>query len=226
MDKRRNLYLGLDTETCNGMKNDLSQSLCYDIGWAIVDRKSNVYKKRSFVVLETFFGMTDLMQSAYYAEKIPRYIWDINHNLREVASIKEIYYALREDCQEYNIKAIFAHNARFDVNALNNTIRYITKSEKRFFLPYGIPIWDTMKMAQDVIATQKTYQRFCIDNGYMTNHAEPRPRITAEVLYKYIAGQHNFIESHTGLEDVLIEQEIFSHCWRQHKPMRKSVWGD
>lgn len=226
MDRRRNYYICLDTETCNTFNKDMTQAICYDIGWAVCDKSGNVYKTRSFIVLETFFGMQDVMQSAYYAEKIPRYIHDINFRTREVATLMDIYYTLREDCKEYGVKAIFAHNARFDVRALNNTIRYITKSEKRYFFPYGIPIWDTMKMAQDVIATQKTYRNFCEANAYMTNHAEPKPRITAEILYRYIAGQHNFIESHTGLEDVLIEKEIFSICMRQHKRMRKGVWGD
>jgi hypothetical protein len=46
----------------------------------------------------------------------------------------------------------------------------------------------------------------------MTNHQTPRPRLTAEVLYRYITGDNSFIESHTGLEDVTIEKEIFLKC--------------
>jgi hypothetical protein len=58
----------------------------------------------------------------------------------------------------------------------------------------------------------------------MTNHATPRPRATAEILYRYISGEDNFIESHTGLEDVMIEKEIFAKCMAQHKPMRKKLF--
>ena len=43
MDKRINYLIGLDTETCNGIltndKLDLSQSIVYDIGWTITDKK-------------------------------------------------------------------------------------------------------------------------------------------------------------------------------------------
>ena len=39
MDKRIKYLMGIDTETCNGIvtddKLDLSQSIVYDIGWAI-----------------------------------------------------------------------------------------------------------------------------------------------------------------------------------------------
>jgi len=52
-----------------------------------------------------------------------------------------------------------------------------------------------------------------------------RPRATAEILYKYISGDIDFAEDHTGLEDVLIEKEIFAKCVRQHKKMRKTAFA-
>ena len=60
VDKRKKYLIGIDTETCNGLvdengKVDLSQSLVYDIGWQVVDKKGKVYKKRSFVADQYFF---------------------------------------------------------------------------------------------------------------------------------------------------------------------------
>ena len=55
----------------------------------------------------------------------------------------------------------------------------------------------------------------------MTNHATPRPRLTTEVLYRYITGDLQFEESHTGLEDVMIEKDILAYCFRQHKKMNR-----
>ena len=42
-------------------------------------------------------------------------------------------------------------------------------------------------------------------------------------IYK-ITNNVDFTESHTGLEDVLIEKEIFVKCIRQHKKMKRSPW--
>lgn len=228
MDRRKSYFIGLDTETCNGIgvdngKVDLSSSLVYDIGWAIVDKKGNVYATRSYVVDEIFLQCFDYMRSAYYSEKIPNYIRELAEGKRKIATIYEIREQLKADCEEWNIKAIFCHNARFDVNALNNTMRYKTSSKYRYFLPYGVEIWDSLKMCK-VISDQKGYQIFCEDNGYMTNHKTPRPRQTAEILYRYISGEDNFIESHTGLEDVLIETKIFAECFRKHKKMEKNLY--
>lgn len=228
MDKRIKYLMGLDTETCNGLmvddKLDLSQSIVYDIGWAICDKKGRIYKTRSFLIYEVFVAMKDVMESAYYAEKIPMYWEQVTSGQRRLVRFQTMYNIFWEDIKEYGVSAIFAHNARFDHKALTNTIRWITKSKKRFFFPRNIEIWDTLKMARQTIGKQKSYKRWCIRNEYMTNHKKPQVRLTAEILYRYITGNNDFIESHTGLEDVIIETKIMVHCFRQHKKMDKLLF--
>lgn len=225
---RRKFLIGLDTETCNGImvneKLDLNCSLVYDLGWAVVDKYGEVYKEQSFVIFETFVGMKDVMQSAYYAEKIPQYWEDIKSGKRKLVTFQTARKALLSDMKEFKTNIVFAHNASFDLRALNTTYRYITKSKYRYFFRWGTEIWDTLKMSQDTICKQKSYIEYCKRNGYMTKHKTPRPRATAEILYRYLTGNENFDESHTGLEDVLIEKEILKHCFRQHKKMKKNVF--
>ena len=113
-----------------------------------------------------------------------------------------------------------AHNARFDLQACNNIQRWTTKSKYRYFFPKGIEIWDSLKASRSVIAKMPTYQKFCKKHGYMTKHKKPQVKLTAETLYKFITKNTNFSESHTGLEDVLIELEIYKYCKRQKKKMQ------
>lgn len=229
IDRRRKYIIGLDTETCNGImqengKLDLSQSLVYDIGWQVTDKHGNVYVKRSFCIYEIFVDMKDAMKSAYYAKKIPMYWEQIQSGQRTLARFFTIWKIFKEDCENYNISAVFAHNASFDFRALNNTIRYITKSSKRFFFQYGLPIWDTLKMARQTYGKEKSYRRFCEKYGYMTNHEVPQVRLTAEILYRYITGDNDFIESHTGLEDVEIETQIFCAIMKKHRKIDKNLF--
>ena len=219
IDKRKSYYVTFDTETANG----LDDPIVYDLGFAVVDKKGNVYEKHSFVIYETFCGMKDLMKSAYYADKLPQYKEQIESGERKLVRFSTAKKIFNEVCKKYNVKAIMAHNARFDYRSTATTQRYLTKSKYRFFLPYGIELWDTLKMAQDTICRQWTYKEWCYNNGYVTKNG--RPRATAEILYKYITGNEQFKESHTGLEDVLIEKEIFAHCVAQHKPMRKKCFA-
>ncbi len=218
MDRRITYYLTIDTETCNS----LEQPLVYDIGGCIHDKRGNVYETFSFVIYETFVGMKEVMSSAYYSEKLPMYEQDIAGGTRKMVRFSTARRHIHELCEKYNVRAIIAHNMRFDCNALNTTQRYLTKSKYRYFFPYGIELWDTMRMAQDTFCQEKMYKRYCLDNGYVTRNNQPRK--TAEILYRYITGNHNFIENHTGLEDVLIEKEIFSACMGKHKKMRKALF--
>lgn len=216
----RKYIMVLDTETANGLmvndKLDLSCSLVYDIGFTVVDKKGRVYCQKSMAIREIFCGMADVMKSAYYAEKLPKYWEDIKAGRRNLVNFMTARRIVLEVMKEYNIQTVSAHNARFDVNALNNTIRYITKSDKRFFFPYGIEIWDTYKGAVNTICKQKGYIRFCERNGYMTKHKTPKVRATAEILYRYLSGDNNFIEEHQGLDDTTIEAKILTQILRQH----------
>ena len=218
MDKRKSYYLTIDTETCN----DLDCPLVYDIGGCVHDKKGNVEEAFSFVIYETFVGMSDVMTSAYYADKIENYEDDLHNGMRKMVSYLTAKMYIKELCEKYNIKAIIAHNMRFDYLATATTQRYLTKSKYRYFLPYGIPLWDTMKMAQDTICQEWGYKVWCEENGYLTKNGKVRK--TAEILYRYISGMNDFVESHTGLEDVMIEKEIFSACIAKHKKMTKNAF--
>lgn len=226
MDKRIKARIVIDTETCPCDKelNAVipSNMWFYDCGWAVVDKRGNVYKTRSFVNRDIFCGEKDLMNSAYYAKKIPMYWEQIKSGERVLASYYEIHKAFLDDVAEFEVEEIYAHNMRFDYGTLNNTARWITKSKYRYFFPYGVKICDTLKMSRDVLGNMPTYSHFCEDNGFLTKNG--KPRFTAEIIYKFITKDLDFVESHTGLEDVLIEKEILAYCYRQHKKMRKELW--
>lgn len=221
IDRRKNYYLVVDTETANTNGDNMQDPLVYDIGGAIVDKKGVVYETFSFIIYDVFYNMRSLMKSAYYADKIPAYQTQIDNKERKVVTFFTAKKHIKNICEKWNVKSIIAHNMCFDYKATNQTQRYLTKSKYRYFFPYGIELWDTQKMAHDTICKQKGYIEWCKENGYMTKHKKPRPQEKAEVIYRYITGDDDFIESHTGLEDVLIEKEIFAHCIRQHKAMTK-----
>ena len=217
---KKHYYLVIDTETTGPLEN----AIVYDLGGAIIDRHGNVYETFSFVIKELWHDNWEMLKSAHYANKLPNYLKELIEDKRQLVTYYQAKKHIEKLCEEYNIKAIMAHNAMFDYNAVRNTQKFKTNGKYSTFLPYEIEVWDTMKMARDVIVTKKSYQKFCLENGYMTNHSTPRPQASAEVLYRFISGNNDFIESQTGLEDVLIEKEIFAYCVRQHKKMRKALF--
>lgn len=215
IDNRKSYYLILDTETTNNFDNPLM----YDIGGCVCDKKGKVMETFSFVIYEIYVQNKDLMKIAYYFDKIPMYDNQIKESSRKIVTLLTAKKHIDNLCNKYHIKAIIAHNMPFDYKSTNGTNRYITKSKYRYFLPYGIPVWCSLKMAQSTVCKQKSYIAWCKKYGYITKNG--RVKATAEILYRYITGDNSFVESHTGLEDVLIEKEIFYWCMRQHKKMTK-----
>ena len=225
MDKRVNYKIVLDTETCPLEQTDEVtpwNMFVYDIGWAIVDKRGKVYKTQSFINADIFLDEKELMKSAYYSEKIPKYWEDIKSGIRQLRSFYNIRKQLLADIAEYGVKEIYAHNMRFDYGTLQNTQRWLTKSKYRYFFPKGIEICDTLKMARQVLTDSKMYRVWCEQNGYITKNNQCR--FSAEVLYRYITGNDDFIESHTGLEDVMIEKDILAYCYSRHKKMVRQLW--
>ena len=219
IDKRRNYGIILDTETAG----TLEEPLFYEIGWIITDSKGRYYKEREFINKDVFYGMYELMKTCYYHEKLPEYINRIRAHEIEVKTTYEIWRIFMNDIKEYNVKFVCAHNMPFDYRATKNTKEVTTEGKYKFFMPYYVELWDTMRMAEGAILTKESYKRFCDENDYKT--ARGQYRKTAEILYRFISGDNDFIESHTALDDVKIERVIFEYCVKQHKKMRKNAFN-
>ena len=217
---RNHKYILIDTETANGLDNPL----CYNIAWKVIDRVGNVYAEGNYINRDIFFGMRDLMETAYYANKIPQYLDQIAAGEIKVASWYEIKKIFRDMCEAYNVRAIIAHNARFDYRSCTTTQRYETASKYRYFFPKGVEVWDTLTMARDVMGKRPTYKKWCENNGYVLKNGQPR--LTAEILYRYISQMPDFEEEHKAMEDVNIECVIFWYLTSRKKAMRRKCFRD
>ena len=217
IDKRKKYIMVLDVETTNnimekGAKND---GLVYDIGFVICDKKGNIYAKRSFAIKE-IFDWKELMATAYYKNKLPKYYERLKQKKMEKISIWEARKRIAKAIEFFNIQEVYAYNANFDYTTLNNTVRYLSGSGCRWFLPYGVEICDIWHIACQTICKQKTFQYENIrneNNNLITN---------AERVYSYCE-QINFTEDHTGLEDAIVESQILARCLKSHLKIDKNI---
>lgn len=210
-------YLMLDTETTN----ELECPFCYDIGFSAITDNGKVLEKHSYVVADIFLDK-ELMSSAYFVEKIPQYWEDIKSGKRLLRKWSTIRAIVRDVMAQYGITTIIAHNMRFDYCSTNTTQRYLTCSKWRYFFPYGTKFACTLKMAREVFGKDETYIKFCEEHEYTTIYG--KPRFTAEILYRYLTNNLDFVESHTGLEDVEIEMEILLACKERMPDIDGLLW--
>lgn len=191
VDKRKKYIMVLDVETTNNImeKDTPNDGLVYDLGFTIIDKKGNVYAKRSFAIAD-IFDWKELMATAYYKNKLPKYYEKLAKGEMEKVTIWNARKRVKKAIEYFNISEVWAYNASFDYTTLNNTVRYLSGSMCRWFLPFGVQVYDIWNVACQVLGTQKTFQWENIrnqNNNLITN---------AERMFGYCE-QFEFQEEHT-----------------------------
>lgn len=219
IDRRKKYIIILDVETTNnqiGVKGAPNDGLVYDLGFTVADKQGNVYAKRSFAIKE-IFDWKELMDTAYYKNKLPKYYEKIKKGEMKKVSIWEARKSIKSAMEYFNITEVYAFNANFDYTTLNNTVRYLSGSACRWFFKYGTKICDIWHIACQTLGLQKTFQWENVRNAngnLITN---------AERMYAYLSQDFDFEEEHTGLADALIETQILARCFKTHKSIDKSI---
>jgi hypothetical protein len=210
---RKQNFLLLDVETAGGLGNPL----IYDLGFAIVNREGEVLEKHSFLIKEIFNEPT-LMNSAYYAEKIPSYVNELKNSKHKLVPFAYAIKVMMNAAKAHNVETVSAYNLAFDLRALNSTSKYLKGKGFTFYNKIQLCIWS---LACEVLFTQKTYQKVARREGWVSQAGNVKT--SAEMAFRYITGDYNFIEEHKGLSDVLIEAQILAKCIRQKKKVKSGV---
>ena len=136
---KKKMFMVVDTETCtcafaneiaNGdpekkKKIAIAKPLVYDIGWTICDRQGNIYDRKQFLIAETF-AVPQIFNTAYYADKRPRYLEMLNRGETTIKPWREVMEIFLADIE--NVDAVGAFNAMFDFKkAIPFTELYINK---------------------------------------------------------------------------------------------------
>lgn len=201
-------FLIIDTETANGF----AQPLAYDVGGCVVDATGYIYERFHWATLE-IIGNPHIMDTAYYAEKMPLYWQGVaNHEIQPLP-FETILRKLTALIDYHDIKKVGAYNWQFDNRALASTCEYLFGNRNwcnREIEPFCI--W--CGACDSVLHTAK-FVKWAIKNGFTTDKGNPQT--TAEICFRYITGNLEFEEMHTGGKDAEIEAHIFAAINRRKK---------
>lgn len=258
--KKPLLYMVVDTETatlplCAELANGdaekkkklaIAKPLVYDIGWTITNRKGEILDRKQFLVTETF-AVPQVFNTAYYADKRPRYIEMLNNHETELKMWNEIMEVFMRDLR--SVDAVGAFNSMFDFKkALPFTELYINKlysdnyyaweeiqrqgalrilsdnrrprnpefdPENFKFRGEEFPLFDLWGLATTHLLNNVSYKNECLTHGLLTNSGTYF-KTSAESTYQYLCDKYDFVESHTALDDAIIETYILSQIAKRH----------
>lgn len=213
----------------------IAKPLVYDIGWVVADRQGNILAERNYLVQETFFVPSVFSTAYYREKrpKYMEMLSQGEIEAKSWNEIMEIFIADADEVDvltAYNAtfdfkKAIpfteryIKHLYSADYNEWEKKQRYSAKKiangenprkNADFTIPVlrlrdkEYPIADLWAIACDRLININKYRNFCLENNLLTNSAEFFST-NAEVCFRFMADQWDFIEDHTALSDAKIE---------------------
>lgn len=77
------------------------------------------------------------------------------------------------------------------------------------------PLFDLWGLAVTHLLDNVTYKQKCLENGLLTNSGTYF-KTSAESTYQYLMNKYDFVESHTALDDAIIESYILHKVAQRH----------
>ena len=198
-----------DTETVS-----LEKPFCYNIGYTIVNiDNGETLVKRDYVVEQVWHNPM-LFITAYYADKRDIYVAAMRSRKTVMAKYGYICQAMIRDFIKFEVAGAYAFNSPFDDKVFTYNSDWF-KCNNPFD---NIPIFDIRGYVHQFMVDDN-FKKFCEDNGYFTDSGNYST--TAEVMYRYLTGNTEFIEDHTALSDSEIEAEILLECIKRGAEVNK-----
>lgn len=221
-------FIVLDTEGVSdgapiSKRNIGANALFYDCGWIVANREGERLASFSFVNTDVFM-QSELMQTAYYANKLPQYFAGLGDDW-SCANTLQIWQTFAECVKQYNVRDIWAYNVGYDRASLNYTIAKQSNGFRKYFSPYGCKYRDIWDYAGNTICNTRKFVEWTIERGFTS--AKGNPSTSADTVAKYVYGDLEFAEHHTALSDCECELDILLACFkRKQKAVTYDKWGN
>lgn len=224
----------------------IAKPLVYDIGWVITDRGGNIIKKANYLVQETFFT-PKIMNVAFYKSKQKQYINRLHEGVITTKCWRDITAELIEDIQKCELVAAYnaCFDFKKAIPFTNSYIYHLYRGdydewEKKqleiclhfgdsprpkysdYLNPYcelcGVqfPLLDLWALSCEHLINSTRYKDFCIENGFFSPSGKYFTT-NAEVAFRYLMKDIDFIEEHTALSDAIIESQILTKALKKGK---------
>ena len=217
----------------------IAKPLIYDLGWKLIDRKGNVYSRKNYLITEVFSVPQVFDTAYYkdkrpiYFEKLAKgeielvnwetAVTDLEKDLQFIDSTGA-YNSMFDFKKAINftesyITAVYSNDyAKWEAEQIKYCDYIVNnphKQNQRTFDPLHFtlrqkeyPLFDIWGLSCVHLLNNDEYRQKCIDNQWLTASGKYY-KSSAETTYRFITDNNDFIESHTALDDVEIETEIF-----------------
>ena len=225
----------------------IAKPLIYDLGWKIVDRYGNVYHSENYLITEIFSVPSIFDTAYYaekrpiYLEKLQKgEISLVNWETAMTAFIADLeivqavgaYNSMFDfkkavPFTELYISKLYSADYHNWLKWQENTCAWLasggkpngaTAFEESIFRFRGkvYPLFDLWGLTCEHILNCDQYKQMCIDQKWETASGKYF-KTSAETAFRFFSGNTDFEESHTAIDDVEIESQLFAEIVKRTK---------
>ena len=190
----------------------------YNVGYIVADLYGNIYRKRSFALLpciwENIRAMINCKQAEEMTKKnVEEILQDIEkpkHKRKyKLISPEKFTEIFTTDVKNFKVKRLFAYNVNFDKGSIKRLMG------DKSFIELGLEYCDIISGITYTKLLTKNYIEFCKTHNFITEKGNIMTK--AEIVIKYLTGNLDYEEKHTGLDDVMDEYLILLTALSTHK---------
>lgn len=206
-----------DTETIG-----LSPKLIYDLALVICNRAGEPIAKKSWLIREIITNPRSMKDAFYSGKTFSHYIPALDAGTLKLFTFADARAEFNAMLTENSAKTICAYNIQFDKKALTETAKHIGLLQK--FLLKPMHFADLWLASCRILLNTNKYRKYCAENNLISDAGNVRT--SAESVYSYLKQNPSFVESHTALEDCIIESEILGAINKQKRgfPRNEINW--
>jgi DNA polymerase III epsilon subunit-like protein len=201
----------IDTETA---------SLCgevFDIGVVICDKKGEILAKYEALNADVFNNLATMKKAFYFGKVDTFYRPNLRCGRMTLKPWKLICKELNELFKMYDVGTVAAYNLAFDRRVIIET----GKKYGGFLAINNMQLLDLWRVSCETLLQQKTYKKLAVKMGWVSPAGNIKT--SAEVAYRYGMGAWEFEESHTALDDALIETELLKKLFKLKKKINYGI---
>lgn len=201
----------IDTETAT-LTGDV-----FDFGLVITNKKGEVIAKYDAIVEEVFNDLAKMKKAFYFNKVDSFYRPNIRCGRMTIKPWAEICKDVNKLFKVYNVDTVAAYNLAFDRRVIIQTGKayggYMAINDKKML--------DLWRVSCETLLQQKSYKKLAIELGWVSPAGNIKT--SAEVAYRYGMGAWEFEESHTALDDALIETELMAKLFSLKKKVNYGI---
>lgn len=219
--KTRNNVMILDTETVGTFKNPL----IHDIGFVIIDKNFNILYKDRYLVKELHEDSKWILKTSdFYNE----YSKDYNkaRKTEKIEYWSDIVEKMISVIHEYKVTTFSAYNLQFDYTAIKYTEQVFNRKSQKLAKMLDMKTKNLLciyNLACETILQSPQYHQFAEEHGLVSDAGNYQAN--AQACYRYITGNHAYIEAHTALRDAEDETEILRYIVTHVKGNKRMQYG-